>query len=58
MAEKRVLRYLKGSKDLELCYTKDAGGIKLYGSADADGLEMMEGQLLAIASFQAGMGSK
>ena len=33
---KRVLRYLNGSKDLELCYTKDAGGVKLYGSADAD----------------------
>ena len=31
-----VLRYLKGSKDLELCYTKEAGGLKLYRSADAD----------------------
>ena len=36
MAAKRVLRYLKGSKDLELCYTEDAGGVKLYGSAHAD----------------------
>ena len=36
MAAKRVLRYLKGSNDLELCYTKEAVGIKLYGSADAD----------------------
>ena len=31
-----VTRYLKGSKDLELWYTKEAGGVKLYGSADAD----------------------
>ena len=36
MAAKRVLRYLKGSKDLELGYTTEAGGVKLYGSADAD----------------------
>ena len=36
VAAKLVLRYLKGSKDLELCYTKEAGGVKLYGSADAD----------------------
>ena len=33
---KGVFRYLKGSKDLELCYTKEAGGVTLYGSADAD----------------------
>ena len=36
VAAKRVLRYLKGSKDLELCYTKEAGGVKFHGSADAD----------------------
>ena len=36
MAGKRVLHYLKGSKDLELCYTKHAGCLKVYGSADAD----------------------
>ena len=36
MAAKRVLRYLKGSKDLELCYTKEAGDVKLYGSENAD----------------------
>ena len=36
MAAKRGLRYLKGSKDLELCYTKETGGVKLYGSPDAD----------------------
>ena len=36
VAAKRVLRYLKGSNDLELCYTKEAGGVKLHGSADAD----------------------
>ena len=36
VAAKMVLRYLKGSKDLELCYTKEAGGVKLYRSADAD----------------------
>ena len=36
VAAKMVLRYQKGIKDLELCYTKEAGGLKLYGSADAD----------------------
>ena len=29
VAVKRVLRYLKGSKDLELCYLRDAGDVKL-----------------------------
>ena len=28
--------YLKEKNDLELCYTKDAGGVKIYGLADAD----------------------
>ena len=36
VAAKRVLRYLKGTKDLELCYIKDPDGFNLYGSADAD----------------------
>ena len=36
MASKRVLCYLKGRKDLELSYTKEADGVKFYGSADAD----------------------
>ena len=36
VAAKRVHRYLKGSKDLELCYTKKAGCVRLYGSAYAD----------------------
>ena len=35
-AAKWVLRYPKGSKGLKLCYTKEAGGVKLYGSADAE----------------------
>ncbi|XP_063711627.1 uncharacterized protein LOC134839929 [Symsagittifera roscoffensis] len=36
VAAKRGHRYLKESKDLELCYTKKAGGVKLCGFADAD----------------------
>ena len=33
---KRDLRYLNGSKDLELCYNRDADGIILHELADAD----------------------
>ena len=36
VAAKSGLRYLKESKDLELCYTKKVGGVKLCGFADAD----------------------
>ena len=36
VAAKWVLRYLKGCKELQLCYNKEAGGVKLYGSAGAD----------------------
>ena len=36
VAAKRVLRYLKGSKDLELCYTKEAGDVNLYESAEGE----------------------
>ena len=36
VAAKTVFRNLKGSKDMGLFYTKDAGDKKLFGSTDAD----------------------
>ena len=51
VAAKRVHRYLKGSKELELCYTKDAGGVNSMDPQMLTRLEirMIESQLLATA---------
>ncbi len=36
VAAKRVLRYLKGTVDLELCYKKNYANLKLVAYSDAD----------------------
>jgi hypothetical protein len=36
VAAKRVLRYLKGTKDVELIYRKDTDGLKMSAVSDAD----------------------
>ena len=36
MAAKRVLRYLKGTRELGLTFRRDADGLQLFGACDAD----------------------
>ena len=36
MAAKRVLRYLKGTRDLGLTFRRDADGLQLFEACDAD----------------------
>ena len=52
MASKKVLRYLKSRKDLELCYNNEADEVKLGESTDIDWAGLEDSRSNTSYSFQ------